>query len=233
MTNTDKAPKKRSKTLMTATAIALVAAIGLTAGAQAFGGKDRGHGGHGGFMGGSMFMEGLDENSDGTISEAEVQAKLSSMFALADGNSDGSVTMEELTEARDAMMGTLQDRKGNGRGEGWRGRHDDNDGEGKHHGRKYGRGNHNDGDGDHRGGKFGKNGRGMQFMFNRADSNDDGKVSETEFADATSIFVDNIADRANRFNERMGDRFGELDKDGNGQISKEEFEAGGPGRKRN
>lgn len=209
--------KRILKTGIAATTIALIGAIGLTAGAEAFGGKGRdGHGRMGGF--GHEMMQGIDQDSNGTVTEAEVETHLLAMFATVDANSDGAVTLDELKTAHEAQReARAADRPDGKKGDGDRGEM-----RGKKHadGKKRG------------GGKRGERGeRGIERMFQRADADDNGNVSEEEFKTAISTFTDNIAARANKALERQEARFTELDANGDGQISAEEFQAGRSGKR--
>lgn len=221
MTNTKN--KRVLKTGIAATTIALIGAFGLTAGAEAFGGKGgEGRGGHGRMGGmGQQMMQGMDQDSDGTVTEAEVEAHLLNMFATVDANSDGAVTLDEMKAARDAHRAANAAERPEGRkGAGERSE-------------KHGKRNAERGEG--RGGKHGQRGdrgeRGIERMFQRADADDNGNVSEEEFKTAISTYTDNIAERANRAVERQAARFSALDTNGDGQISPEEFQAGRDGKR--
>lgn len=209
--------KRILKTGIAATTIALIGAIGLTAGAEAFGGKgggDRGgHGRMGGFA--QEMMQGMDQDSNGTVTEAEVETQLLAMFATVDANDDGAVTLEELKAARELMRETHSADRPEGRKEAG----DRSEKRGKRHADRQ----------ERRGGERGE--RGMERMFQRADADDNGNVSEEEFKTAISIVTDNIAARANRALERQEARFAELDANGDGQISPEEYQAGRGGKR--
>lgn len=205
--------KRLLQTGIAATTIALIGAIGLTAGAQAFGGKGgEGRGGHG-RMGGFAheMMQGIDKDANGTVTEAEVENHLLGMFATVDANNDGAVTLEELKAAREAQHATRRAERGEDAGERSR----------KHEKRHADR--------QERRGKRGE--RGMERMFQRADADGNGSVSEEEFKSAISTYIDNIAERANHALERREARFSELDTNGDGQISPEEFQAGRDGKR--
>lgn len=209
--------KRILKTSIAATTIALIGAIGLTAGAEAFGGKGgEGRGGHG-RMGGLAheMMQGIDQDSNGTVTEAEVETHLLAMFATVDANSDSAVTLEELKAAHEARQeAKAADRSADGKNA-----DDRSEKRGKRHADRQ----------ERHGGERGA--RGMERMFERADADDNGNVSEEEFKSAISTYTDNIAERANRALERQEARFTELDANGDGQISPEEYQAGRDGKR--
>ncbi len=205
--------KRILKTGTAATSIALIGALGLTAAAEAFGGKGgEGRGGHG-RMGGFAheMMQGIDQDNNGPVTEAEVEAHLLGMFATVDANSDGGVTLEELKAAREAQHAAHRAERGDKAGE-----------RSEKHEKRHA-------DRKDRRGKRGE--RGMERMFQRADADDNGSVSEGEFKTAISTYVDNIAERANHALERREARFSDLDTNGDGQISPEEFQAGRGGKR--
>lgn len=231
--------KRTLKTTIAASAIALIGAVGLTAAVQADGGSHRDGGNRAGGMGGfaQEMMQGLDQDGNGTVTEAEAEAQLLKLFATVDADSSGGVTMEEVKAAyearREARGGDDDDRddydgKRGERHGNWGERHDDRRGHGKGRMMEQGAGM---GMGMGRGmgmgmGMGGMMGQGVDHMFERADADNDGTVTEAEFRSAISIFTDNIAARANSVLERQADRFSELDSNNDGQISQEEFQAG-------
>lgn len=190
---------RTKKSLIAATALMVVGSFAMTAGAEAFGGKGGERGGRGGPMG-AVLMQGIDADQNGTVTEAEVGARLGELFATVDADSNGSVTMEELKQARETLQATMQERRGD-RGE--------------------------RGERSKRGERFAKRGeRRMERSFARADADDNGAVSLEEFQTATATHLDNIAERANRFQERRQARFDALDTNGDGVVSAEEFATG-------
>ncbi|MFK8033058.1 MAG: EF-hand domain-containing protein [Hyphomicrobiales bacterium] len=207
---------KTLKTTIAATTIALIGAIGITAGAQAFGGKHRegGRGGMGGFA--HEMMQGIDQNSDGTVTEAEAEAQLLNIFASVDGDSNGAVSLEELKAAHEAKReARLADRGGK-------------DGD---KAEKRGKRHADRGDKDGKRGKRGE--RGIQRMFDRFDADSDGSVTQAEFKTAIADYTDNIASRANKRLERQAAKFADMDTNNDGQISKEEYDAGRKGGRGN
>lgn len=213
---TKKIMNKTLKTTIAATTIALIGAIGITAGAEAFGGKNRegGRGGMGGFA--QEMMQGIDQNSDGTVTEAEAEAQLLNIFAMVDGDSNGAVSMEELKAAHEAKREARSADRGGKDG-------DKAEKRGKRHADR--------GDKDGKRGKRGE--RGMQRMFDRFDADSDGSVTQAEFKAGIADYTDNIASRANKGLERQAARFAELDTNNDGQISAEEYQAGRKGGRGN
>lgn len=210
---------KTLKTTIAATTIALIGAIGITAGAEAFGGKHRegGRGGMGGFA--HEMMQGIDQNSDGTVTEAEAEAQLLNIFAMVDGDSNGAVSMDELKAAHEAKREA---------------RSADRDGKHGDKAEKHGKRHADRGDKDGKDGKRGKRGeRGMQRMFDRFDADSDGSVTQAEFKTAIADYTDNIASRANKGLERQAAKFADMDINSDGQISKEEYQAARKGGRGN
>lgn len=214
---TKKTTSKTLKTTIAATTLALIGAISITAGAEAFGGKNREGGRHGG-MGGfaQEMMQGIDQNADGTVTEVEAEAQLLNIFAMVDGDSNGAVSMEELKAAHDAKREARSADRG------------DKDGD---KAEKRGKRHADRGDKDGKRGKRGE--RGMQRMFDRFDGNSDGSVTQEEFKTAIADYTDNIASRANKGLERQAARFADLDANNDGQISQEEYQAGRKGGRGN
>nr|WP_306268058.1 EF-hand domain-containing protein [Pararhizobium sp. IMCC3301] len=222
--------KRMLKTTIAASAIVLIGAVGLTAGAQATG-SHRDGGNRGGGMGGfpQEMMQGLDQDGNGTVSETEAEAQLLKLFGTVDADSSGGVTKEEMKAAQDARREARNDDSENARdgNTGMRGeRHADR-------GDRGDRGERGERGGHRKGGMMGKGmgmggmmGQGMDRMFDRADADSDGTVTEAEFKSAIAIFTDNIAAHANTALERQAERFSDLDSNNDGQISKEEFQAG-------
>jgi EF-hand domain pair/EF hand len=71
----------------------------------------RGHAMRGGGMGGHMFAR-ADANADGRITLAEALAKPLEHFDMADANKDGTLTVEERKAAREKMREMWKDRRG-------------------------------------------------------------------------------------------------------------------------
>lgn len=212
---TMKIKSRTLKTTIAATTIALIGAIGITAGAEAFGGKHR-EGGRNGGMGGFAheMMQGIDQNNDGTVTEAEAEAQMLNIFATVDADSNGAVSMEELKAVREAHQAArAADRDGDKKAE------------------KRGKRHADRGDKDGKRGKRGE--RGMQRMFDRFDADSDGSVTQAEFKTVIADYTDNIATRANKSMERKAARFADMDTNNDGQISQEEFEAGRKGGRGN
>lgn len=213
---------KTLKTTIAATTIALIGAIGITSGAEAFGGKNRegGRGGMGGFA--HEMMQGIDQNSDGTVTEAEAEAQLLNIFAMVDGDSNGAVSMEELKAAHEAKREARSADRGGKDGD-----------KAERHGKRHA----DRGDKDGKDGKDGKRGmrgeRGMQRMFDRFDADSDGSVTQAEFKAGIADYTDNIASRANRGLERQAAKFADMDTNNDGQISAEEYQAGRKGGRGN
>jgi hypothetical protein len=86
---------KRSTLAALLGSAALVVAVPLAA--QAERGGDR----HGGMRG--EHMKAVDANGDGDISKAEVEAFQAKIFAEADTNKDGSLTLAEMNAHHEAM----------------------------------------------------------------------------------------------------------------------------------
>lgn len=220
---TQKTTSKTLKATIAATTLALIGAIGITASADAFGGKNREGGRHGG-MGGfaQEMMQGIDQNSDGTVTEAEAEAQLLNIFATIDGDSSGDVTMEELKAAQEAKREARAAERGDKGG-------DKAEKRGKRHADR--------GDKDGKRGQDGKRGkrgeRGMQRMFDRFDADKNGSVTQEEFKTVIADYTDNIATRANKRLERQAARFAEMDTNNDGQISQEEYQAGRKGGRGN
>ncbi|MEP0520014.1 MAG: EF-hand domain-containing protein [Hyphomicrobiales bacterium] len=214
---TEKTTSKKLKTTAAAVTIALIGAVGITASADAFGGKHRDGGRHGG-MGGfaQEMMQGIDQNSDGTVTEAEVEAQLLNVFAMVDGDSSGDVTMEELKAAQEAKREARNAERGDKGG-------DKAEKRGKRHADR--------GDKDGKRGKRGE--RRMERMFDRFDADDSGSVTQEEFKTAIADYTDNIATRVNKRLERQAARFADMDTNNDGQISQEEYQAGRKGGRGN
>lgn len=145
---------------------------------------------------GPILMQGIDADQNGTVTETEVGARLGELFATVDADSNGSVTMEELKQAHETLRATMQEQRGERR-------------KGRHGKRSGNRGE-----------------RMMERGFARADADDNGTVSLEEFQAATASYLDNIAERANRHQERRQAHFEALDTNGDGLVSAEEFAAG-------
>jgi EF hand len=134
-----------------------VLALGTTAlvGASLAGGRG-GHGYHGGHWGGpwgggERLFEQFDANTDGVITQVEIDEVRSSRLTEFDANSDGSLTLEEyqvlwLDAMRERMVDQFQ-------------AHDD------------------DGDGLVTGEEFGER---YSSLAQRLDHNDDGQVTEDD-----------------------------------------------------
>ena len=89
-------------------AAALVSAIGVTAVAQASPGK-RDHDRHGGRA--IMLMEQFDANSDGQVTQQEIDSVRAERFEQFDTNNDGRLSLEEYEALwLDAMRSRMVDR---------------------------------------------------------------------------------------------------------------------------
>lgn len=69
---------------------------GMQDGGKPWHGRHGGHGGHGGARMAMMFMEIFDEDGDRKVTQAELDARRDSLFAAADGNGDGRLTLAEF-----------------------------------------------------------------------------------------------------------------------------------------
>ena len=124
----------------------------------------------------------LDANKDGKFDQADRAARRQAMFARIDADKNGQISLTEFEAPRQQRLdarGADGPRRGR---DGWGGRRDGGPGGG--HG------------GGHRG-----MGRGGQAAMARADSNQDGSISQAEFA------------------ARAQQRFDRADTDKNGQLS--------------
>ncbi|WP_120077381.1 EF-hand domain-containing protein [Aurantiacibacter odishensis] len=102
----------------------------------------------------------MDANDDGVIDEADREARARARFDRMDANGDGMLTFEESQAARD----TMQERRAERRAE-----------RGTEAGEREGR----------RGHRMGRRGGGMRgMMMARADTDNDGTISEAEFTSA-------------------------------------------------
>lgn len=182
------------------------------------------HGGwhHGGRHGGRfahmqyamMFMDRFDTNSDGKVTQDEIDAVVAERYASADGNGDGGIDLDEFKAAYAEEFALRKVREF---------QRLDRDGDGavteaefnRSVERRFNRLDRNDDDvlerrrGDAGGGRGEMRGRrgGMHLgMFEELDSDGDGSVSREEFTAETA------------------ERFSSADKDNNGSITLEEFE---------
>ena len=120
---------------------------------------------------GENFMENWDEDSNGSVTLAEVIERRSNIFSSFDENNDNFLDKSEYKQFDEARS---EHQKGKKVGK-----------KGKKKGMKKGRG--------FGGGEYGKRGqKGMMFSFN--DVNKDGKVSKEEFASQSAAWFE-IMDR--------------------------------------
>ncbi|NRG19463.1 EF-hand domain-containing protein [Rhizobiales bacterium] len=178
------------------------------------------HGGrHGARFGGMehamMFMERFDTNSDGKVTQEEIDAVVTERYAVADGNGDGGVDLDEFKAAyagefalRKVRAFQRLDRDGDGNVteaefnrsvERRFSRLDRNDDDVLERRRRHGA------DGE-RGERRGRRGGMHLGMFEELDTDGDGTISREEFTAETA------------------ERFSSADKDNNGSITLEEFE---------
>lgn len=99
----------------------------------------------------------MDANSDGVINEADREARARARFDAADANGDGLLSFEESQAARENQREARQERRAEAGQEGRRG---------------------------HRMGRRGGRGGDRGMMAQRADTNGDGAVSQSEFTSA-------------------------------------------------
>lgn len=140
--------------------------------------------------GGGM-MKTLDTNADGTITRAEAQAGAAAMFTRMDVNKDGKLDQADREQGR-AMMRDEMFRKLDTDSNGSISRaefdaHHGPDGHGRDGGPMGGPGGHRE-----HGGKPGhaRKGGGMMAMAKMADTNNDGAISQAEFAAAAMKHFD-------------------------------------------
>ncbi|RDC59035.1 hypothetical protein HME9302_00212 [Alteripontixanthobacter maritimus] len=129
----------------------------------------------------------MDANGDGILDDADRAARRSARFQKMDANNDGAVTEAEMNAAREARMAQRTERMAERRAN--RGERADNRRGGQRYGMRGGRG-----------------GRGMA-MLKRADTNNDGAVSQAEFRAMAMA------------------RFTRMDADNNGTVTAQERRA--------
>lgn len=196
------------------TAAVLALAVAVPAVSQAGPGK----GGHG-----ARLFEQTDTNGDGYVSKDEMQAASEKRFAGADADGDGVLTKDEMAAVHGKMRTGGNHRRGD---PAERFAAADADGDGKltldemkaaaaarmaEHGK----------DGD----MSGRHADRMEKFFAAADKDGDGALTQDEMQGARENMKTRMGNHEGKHGDRGG-RFGRIDTDGDGQVTKAEFAVG-------
>lgn len=199
------------------TAAVLALAVAVPAFSQAGPGKD----GHG-----ARLFEQTDTNGDGYISKEEMQAASEKRFTDADADGDGVLTKDEMAAVHGKMRARFDHQRGD---PAERFAAADADGDGKltldemkaaAAARMAER--------SKEGGMPGRHADRMEKFFATADKDGDGALTQDEMQAAHENMKTRMGNHEGKRGDRgdHGGRFGRIDADGDGQVTKAEFAVG-------